>query len=137
MWNVRFQTSCSSSIRRFKDHLAKHGYHPDKFATNIWANKTRQTKFCLCVDDFGVQYFSNDDIQHLIGSLQQKYIVTTDFKGQKFCWLDLIWNYTNGWVDVSMNNYVFKTLKKLIHTPPSRKQHAPHKWTQPIYGANR
>ena len=40
-----------------KAHLAKYDYHPDKFATNIWRHKTCKTKFCLCVDDFRVQYF--------------------------------------------------------------------------------
>ena len=39
-----------------KLHLSKHRYYPDKVATNIWTHKERQTKFCLCVDDFGIQY---------------------------------------------------------------------------------
>ena len=65
-----------------KRHLGKHGYYPDKIATNIWLHKDRKTKFCLCVDNFGVQYFTKDDAHHLIKSLQEKYIVTTDFTGK-------------------------------------------------------
>ena len=120
-----------------KEHLAKHGYHPDKIATNIWYHTERKTKFCLCVDDFGVQYFSKDDANHLIASLQEKYIVTTDFSGTNFCGLDIIWDYTNGWVDISMNKFVTKTLRKLLHSPSPRKQHAPHQWQLPVYGQNR
>ena len=33
--------------------LVPHGYYPEKYTTEIWAHKTRKTKFCLCVDDFG------------------------------------------------------------------------------------
>ena len=52
-----------------KLHIQKHGYFPDKLAPNIWAHKTRKTKFCLCMDDFGVQYYSKADTDHLISSL--------------------------------------------------------------------
>ena len=78
------------------------------------------------MDDFGVQYFSKADAQHLITSLQEKYVVTTDFTKKNFCGLDKIWNYTHGYVDVSMNNFVQKTLKKLQHIPSKSKQNAPH-----------
>ena len=38
-------------------HLEPYGYSPTKQAPNIWAHKTKPTKFCLCVDDFGIKYF--------------------------------------------------------------------------------
>ena len=88
------------------------------------------------MDDFGVQYFSKDDANHLIHVLQQKYIVTTDFKGKNFCGLDLTWDYVNGWVDIAMDGFVQKTLKKLLFQPANRKQHAPHKWSEPTYRHN-
>ena len=87
-------------------HLKKFGYTPDKLATNIWRHETRKTKFCLCVDDFGIQYFNKDDADHLINALQAKYIITIDTKGKKFCGLNIDWNYTNGWVTISMKGYV-------------------------------
>ena len=68
-----------------KLHIGKYGYYPDKVATNIWSHQDRRTKFCLCVDDFSVQYFCKEDADHLIKVLQEKYIVTTDFTGKKFC----------------------------------------------------
>ena len=42
-------------------HLNKHGYFPDKVCQNIWLHKTRKTKFCLCVNDFGIKYFNEDN----------------------------------------------------------------------------
>ena len=41
--------------------LGDSGYKPDKFAPNIWSHETRKTKFCLCVDDFGVKYYNKED----------------------------------------------------------------------------
>ena len=79
-----------------KQHLSSYGYHPDKYAQNIWSHESRKTKFCLCIDDFGVQYFSKDDTQHQINALQNKYVITTDYLGKHFCGLDITWDYTNG-----------------------------------------
>ena len=30
------------------------GFYPLTFTTELWEHKTRRTKFCGCVDDFGV-----------------------------------------------------------------------------------
>ena len=75
-----------------KKHLQQHGYFPDKYSQNILGHTTQKRKFCLCVDDFGVQYFNRKDAQHLIDFLQHKYIVPTDFTGKKFCGLDIVWD---------------------------------------------
>ena len=40
--------------------------------------------FCLCVDDFGVKYFSKDDANHLIQTLNNKYECTIDWEGEFF-----------------------------------------------------
>ena len=34
--------------------LAPFGYHPTQHSPNIWQHTNRKTKFCLCVDDFGI-----------------------------------------------------------------------------------
>ena len=112
-----------------KNHLGEYDYFPNKVATNIWSHTKRKTKFYLCIDNFGVQYFSKGDTNHLINALQQKYIMTTDFTGKKFCDLDITWYYVNGWVDIAMNSFVQKTLKKLLFTPSTRKQYFPHQWS--------
>ena len=111
-------------------NLKKDGYFPDKYCPNIWSHESRPTKFCLCVDDFGVKYFTKDDAQHLITSLQQSYDITID------C-LDIEWNYDKEYVDISMKHFVIKTLQRLQHTFPSKPQYAPHSWTVPNYVINR
>ena len=38
-------------------HMDPHGYYTVPFKNGLWAHKTRKTKFCLGVDDFGVNFF--------------------------------------------------------------------------------
>ena len=114
-------------------HLAPFGYEPDPYFPNFWTHKTRRTKFCLCVNDFGIKYYSQDDANHLIQALRTAYKITIDMKGKQYCGLDLNWQYDKGYVDVSMNKFVTTTLDKLQHKQSSRPQHAPHDWVKPTY----
>ena len=47
-------------------NLSSHGYSPIPHTIGIWQHATRRTKFCLCVDDFGVKYFTKQDADHLL-----------------------------------------------------------------------
>ena len=69
-------------------------------STGLWLNLTLKITFALCVDDFGVKYFSKIDADHLINTLQHNYKVTTDWKGSLYCGLTLHWNYIEVWVDI-------------------------------------
>jgi hypothetical protein len=55
------------------NQLAPYGYHPCPYTTGLWRHATRPTKFCLCVDDFCVKYFSEAHANHLLNSLQKHY----------------------------------------------------------------
>jgi hypothetical protein len=115
--------------------LEPFGYIPCKYSLGLWTHKTRKTKFCLCVDDFGVKYFSPDDANHLLTSLRSSgFVVSTDWTGKNYCGLKLNWNYTKGHVDISMPNYIPAALLKFQHPQPPRPCYAPHKWTRPAYG---
>ena len=45
------------------------------------------------------------------------------------------WNYEQGWADISMSNYVRKTLHEFQHPPPPNPVYTPHKYKAPIYGS--
>ena len=53
-------------------HLTPYGYRPIP-NTNFWKHVTKPMVFCLCVDDFGVKYFSKDDANHLFTALKTQY----------------------------------------------------------------
>ena len=48
--------------------LAPAGYHPCRKTTGLWTHTTKRTTFTLCVDDFGVKYFSKAKADHLIAA---------------------------------------------------------------------
>ena len=58
------------AYRQLEKNLAKYGYAPISGTVGLWKHETRPTTFCVCVDDFGVKYFSEADGQHLINSLK-------------------------------------------------------------------
>jgi len=66
----------------------------------------RPIRFCLCVDDFAIKYYSENDAKHLLHSLEKNCTVTTDWSGQNFCGLTIDWHYDKGFVDIAMPKYV-------------------------------
>ena len=114
--------------------LQPHGYYPEPNTNGIWSHNTKLTKFCLCVDDFGIKYFSTADAQHLLNALTQHYKISTDWQGHNYCGLSLHWNYKDEYVDVSMPGYVAKQLERYQHPRPAKAQYAPHRWSLPSYG---
>ena len=63
------------------EKLEPAGYYGVAHTPGLWRHVTKPVQFLLVVDDFGVQFFSKEDANHLIQALQHKYIVTTDFTG--------------------------------------------------------
>jgi hypothetical protein len=72
----------------------------------------KRTMFTLCVDDFGVKYFSLANAMHLINAVKAHYDLTIDWTGKLYCGLTLYcWHYSEGYVDISMPDYVTQALK--------------------------
>lgn len=111
------------------------GYEPITNSIGMWRHKTRKTIFCLCVDDFGIKYMNNEDLIHLLSTLQANYGVTVDKEGRNFCGLTIDWNYKQGYVDISIPGYIEKVLLKYQHPKPKRPEFSPHKHVEPVYGA--
>ena len=115
-------------------NLLPYGYAPMKHTPGVWNHRSRKTTFTLCVDDFGVKYFTKGDAEHLIAAIQANYECIVDWIGSTYCGMNLQWNYDQEYVDVAMHDYVNRALTKYNHTPPQRPQHAPHAWLEPKYG---
>jgi hypothetical protein len=91
------------AYEQLKEHLAPHGYYaPMPFTPGLWQHSTCRTTFTLAVDDFGIKYFSKADAQHLFSALEEKYVIMTNWTGLTYLGFTLVWNYAEGWVDLSM-----------------------------------
>ena len=115
-------------------NLSEHGYSPVPNTIGIWQHATRKTKFCLCVDDFGVKYFSKEDADHLLSSLGNHYTYTVDWTGQNFCGFQIDWHYEKLYVDISMPNYIKDVLARFVHPHPAKSQYSPHAHVPIQYG---
>ena len=127
-----------AAILAYKQLIGKlepHGYFPVPGTSGIWAHNTRKTVFILCVDDFGIKFFNEDDKSHLLNALRDNYKVTIDETGQNYLGYTIEWNYIDGYVDIDMHKYIPKARKRFQHQDPKSPQHAPHKWSQPTYGS--
>ena len=114
------------AYRELKKNLAKYAYCPIAGTTGLGQHKTKPTKFCVCVDDFGVKYHTKEDADHLITSLRNHYKCTTDWEGQNYCGLTFDWQYEQGYVNVSMPKYVPGSHRQLGHAPKASPQYSPH-----------
>ena len=106
--------------------LNEAGYKPIIGSAGMFRHVTRPTIFCLCIDDFGIKHYSNDDLDHLLQTLGKHYEYSIDHTGTDFCGLHYTWNYDQGFVDVSLPQYIQTTLARLQHKPPKSPQYSPH-----------
>ena len=66
--------------------------------------------FTLIVDDFGIKFLLENDLDHLIGVLRKYYNVKVDMTGQEYWKIELDWDYDNRQVHLSMERYLKKAL---------------------------
>ena len=52
----------------------------------MWKYETRQTRICLCVNDFGIKYYSKDDITYFFNDLIPTYEYIVDWEGEELHW---------------------------------------------------
>jgi len=115
-------------------HLRPFGYKPCPRTPGLWTHDTRPISFALVVDDFAVKYVKKEDLEHLLKSIQSKYVITIDRQATQFCGITLAWNYRKRKVTLSMPGYVNKLLHKMQHPKPATPEHNPHTWKPPQYG---
>jgi len=54
------------AYEQLKKFLTPHGYHECPITPGLWRHVTRPIQFCFVVDDFGVKYTNQEDVEHLI-----------------------------------------------------------------------
>ena len=114
------------AYEQLREHLSKSGYVPMKHTPGVWRHGSRPTTFTLAVDDFGIKCFKKSDADHLLKALGEKYALAIDWTVTSYLGLTINWHYDEGYVDISMPDYVPKALAKFHHSAPKRPQHAHH-----------
>jgi hypothetical protein len=92
-----------------KKRLARHGYFKQPHTHGLWKHDSRPIWFNLAVDDFGIKYIGEDNLQHLYDALwKETYKIVEDRLGDLYCGINLKWNYNKRYVNLDMSKYVMK-----------------------------
>ena len=120
-----------------KTRLNQEGYYQSKVVPGLWKHKTKSIQFVLVVDDFGIKYIKQQDLDHLIKTLQKYYDVTVDMDGKEFVKIDLDWDYKNGQVHLSMQPYLQKAVCQFDNVVPAKCHDSPiPMWNQHMGQSN-
>ena len=66
------------------DHLRKHGYVRSGSTDGLFEHITRQISFTLVVDDFGIKYERQEDVDHLLKIMRLKYTFKVDMEAKQY-----------------------------------------------------
>ena len=64
-----------------------------KYTPGLWKHITYNTTFAICVDNFIVNYFSQDNSNIIVHEVKSYYEFTVDLANTLFCGINLKWNY--------------------------------------------
>ena len=103
-----------------EERLNQEGYFQSKIVPGFWKHKTRNIKFVLVVDDFGIKYLKKEDLDHLIKALEKYYEVTVDLEGKEYVKIELDWDYDKREVHLSMMPYLQKALRQFDNVVPTK-----------------
>ena len=67
-----------------EQRLNKHGYFQSTRTPGLWTHKWRPVQFTLVVDDFGIKYVGEDNLQHLTSILREHYEISIDREGKQY-----------------------------------------------------
>jgi hypothetical protein len=118
-----------------EERLNKEGYFQSQIVPGFWKHKTRNIKFVLVVDDFGIKYLKKEDLDHLITTLEKYYDVTVDLEGKEYVKIELDWDYNKREVHLSMIPYLQKALRQFDNVSPTKREDSPYPHVEPKYGA--
>ncbi len=97
---------------RLLPHLALHGYEQSTLVPMLFRHKTRPIAFTLVVDDFGIKYINETDVEHLFATLRARYKITTDMTGSEYLGLHIDHDRVRNTITVSIPDYVMKALTR-------------------------
>ena len=109
--------------QELQKHMATYGYRPVRFTPVLWKHDEKDAILSLVVDDFLVQYTSEENVAHFLHALCQKYEATVGRKAQKYIGISLEWDYNKRTVQLFMPDYVKQALHKLRHFLPTRLEY--------------
>ena len=114
------QTSClwsptggTLANKYLKKWLNEYGFYQSKYTNGLWKQESHPITFTLVVDNFGVKYIQDEDVQYLKEALKAvnletgmpMFEISVNMAGNLFIRLTMDWDYKNKQVCISMPGY--------------------------------
>jgi hypothetical protein len=109
--------------KRLWRKLAPLGYYESVNTPGLWYHESWLISFTLIVNNYGVKYASQDNVDHLISSIKKTYMLTKDWMGNLYCGITLKRDYDRWMVDILMPGYIIKKLQEYKHSKPFKVQY--------------
>ena len=81
------------SFKRLKTALEAADFYEHPIVDCLFLHKTRSIVFALIVDDMGIKFDNEDDLQYLLSTITPHWKVKLDRSGTKFLGMTLQWTY--------------------------------------------
>ena len=114
--------------------LNEAGYFNTSTSPSLFTHTSRDLDFTVTVDDFAINFKLEADYQHLVHTLESKYVITQDLTGEKYLGISFQWDYDNGVVELSMPGYVTRFLEYMKYTSTGSTVDTPTLYKRPNYG---
>jgi hypothetical protein len=119
---------------RLIKHLAEHDYIQCPNTPALFRHRHQNFAFTLVVDDFGLKYSNEADLNMFLAVLRQQYVITEDRAAtQKYVGITISHDRVNNTIQLAMPGYVHKALKRFEH-PTHMGANSPAVYNPPQYG---
>ena len=100
----------------------------------LFRHNTRPIDFTLVVDDFGIQYSRNEDLDHLTSCLTDMYEVKIEKTGSRFLSFDIDYDMAQRTITMSCPGYL-ENLLSSVCPDGVRPAASPYLYAKPIFGS--
>ncbi len=88
--------------------LEDKGFYEAASTPGLWCHKWRPIRFCLILDDFGIEYVGLEHFTYFLDILKKIHGIQYNMAGNKFAGMDIKWNYASHRCRISMPGlYIF------------------------------
>ena len=122
------------AYNKLKPILIEAGYRPAVTTPGLGRDTNSDMQFVLVVDDFGIKWTNEKQLNKLASVLRTHYEITIDWTGKKFLGMTLEWDYDKGWMDVSVPGYLKNVFIRHQHPPPKKPELCTHDYPTLQYG---
>ena len=124
------------SFIKLKEILVSSDFYEHPLVECLFIHKTRNITFALIVDDMGIKYSKDDDLQFLVDVITPHWKLKVDTTGSRFLGMHLVWQYNRPVPRVIIFNptVVKNALSRFVSGSILRGRKTPSPYTQPVYG---